>query len=123
MLVTGDIADNAAAEEYAIARELLERIGVPVYPLAGNHDDGAALRSAFDLPGEANGLVQYAVDLGPLRLVVADTTLPGEDRGELDAARLAVARRDAGARLTGPRSWRSTIRRSCSAAPCGTRSG
>lgn len=89
VVVTGDIADNAAPEEYATARELLERIGVPVYPLSGNHDDGAALRSAFDLPGEANGLVQYAVDLGPLRLVVADTTLPGEDRGELDAARLA----------------------------------
>jgi len=88
VLVTGDIADNAAAGEYATARELLERIGVPVYPLAGNHDDGAALRSAFDLPGEATALVQYAVDLGPLRLVVADSTLPGEDRGELDAARI-----------------------------------
>ncbi len=88
VLVTGDIADNAAAEEYATARDLLERIGAPVYVLPGNHDDGAALRAAFDLPGEASAPVQHAVDLGPLRLVVADSTLPGEDRGELDAARL-----------------------------------
>jgi Icc protein len=89
VLVTGDIADNAGAEEYATARELLERIGVPVYPLAGNHDEGAVLRSAFDLSGEAGAPLQYVVDLGPLRLVVADTTLPGEDRGELDPARVA----------------------------------
>jgi 3',5'-cyclic AMP phosphodiesterase CpdA len=88
VLVTGDIADNAAAEEYATAREQLERIGVPVYVLPGNHDDRAVLRSAFDLPGEGSAPVQYAVDVGPLRLVVADSTLPGEDRGELDAARL-----------------------------------
>ena len=33
--------------------------------------------------------VQYAVDLGPLRLVVVDSTRPGEDRGELDADRLS----------------------------------
>jgi 3',5'-cyclic AMP phosphodiesterase CpdA len=33
--------------------------------------------------------VQYAVDLGPLRLVVLDTTIPGEDGGELDHERLA----------------------------------
>jgi Icc protein len=32
--------------------------------------------------------VQYSVDLGPLRLVVLDTTRPGEDPGELDAERL-----------------------------------
>jgi 3',5'-cyclic AMP phosphodiesterase CpdA len=33
--------------------------------------------------------VQYSVDLGPMRLVVVDTTLPGEVPGALDAERLA----------------------------------
>jgi len=33
--------------------------------------------------------VQYSVDLGPLRLVVLDSTRPGEVGGELDAERLA----------------------------------
>jgi 3',5'-cyclic-AMP phosphodiesterase len=33
--------------------------------------------------------VQYAADLGPLRLVVLDSTLAGEDRGELNENRLA----------------------------------
>jgi 3',5'-cyclic-AMP phosphodiesterase len=88
VLVTGDIADNASAEEYATARELLERIGVPVYPLPGNHDDRATLRSSFDL-GDGGAPVQYDVDLGPVRLVVLDTTRPGDDAGELDEPRLA----------------------------------
>ena len=89
VLVTGDIADTRSPDEYAVARELLERIGVPVYPLPGNHDDRAGIRGAFDLPGDADAPVQYDVDLGPLRLVALDSVVPGEDRGELDAARLA----------------------------------
>jgi 3',5'-cyclic AMP phosphodiesterase CpdA len=89
ILVTGDIAHSGSAAEYAIARELLERIGVPVYPLPGNHDDRDELRSAFAVSGEDGAPVQYDVDLGPLRLVLADTTVPGEDRGELDGSRLA----------------------------------
>jgi 3',5'-cyclic-AMP phosphodiesterase len=88
VLVTGDIADNAAADEYATARELLDQIGAPVYALPGNHDDRAAFRTAFEL-GDGDSPVQYEADLGPLRLVLADTLVPGEDRGELDAPRLA----------------------------------
>jgi Icc protein len=41
------------------------------------------------LPGAAGTPVQYAVDVGPLRLVVLDSTRPGEVRGELDADRLS----------------------------------
>jgi 3',5'-cyclic-AMP phosphodiesterase len=33
--------------------------------------------------------VQYAVEIGPLRLIALDSTRPGEDRGELDGPRLA----------------------------------
>jgi 3',5'-cyclic AMP phosphodiesterase CpdA len=83
VLVTGDIADHATPGEYAVARELLARIGAPVYVLPGNHDDRGALRAAFDLPGA--GPVNYAVDLDALRLVVLDSTIPGEDRGRLGA--------------------------------------
>src|SRR5712691_1964067 len=46
-------------------------------------------RRHFDLPGAVGTPVQYAADLGPLRLVVLDSTRPGEDRGELDAERLS----------------------------------
>jgi 3',5'-cyclic-AMP phosphodiesterase len=89
VLMSGDVADHAADGEYELARELLERLGVPVFALPGNHDGRDALRRNFGPPGEAGAPVQYAVDLGPLRLVVLDSTRPGADRGELDADRLS----------------------------------
>ena len=82
VLVTGDLADHASDEEYRRLHELLARIDAPSYLLPGNHDD----RQAFNDRGEP---VQYSVDLGPLRLVVLDTTIPGEDGGALDTDRLA----------------------------------
>jgi 3',5'-cyclic-AMP phosphodiesterase len=69
-------------------RELLEPLGVPAYVLAGNHDDRRALHRHFGVPGGAGEPVQYSVDLGPLRLVVVDSTIPGEDAGALGPERL-----------------------------------
>jgi 3',5'-cyclic-AMP phosphodiesterase len=89
VVVTGDLADNAAGEEYGAAAELLARLDAPLFVLPGNHDERDALRRAFGLPGADGAPIQYAVDLGPLRLVVVDSTRPGEVPGELDAARLA----------------------------------
>src|SRR5919198_3121079 len=88
VLVSGDLADNATDAEYEQLRELLAPLRAPLYVLPGNHDDRRALRRHFDLPGGDGEPVQYAVDLGPLRLVVTDTTRPGHDDGELDAKRL-----------------------------------
>src|SRR3954468_6021576 len=89
VLVSGDLADNAADAEYEVVAGQVARLGAPVFVLPGNHDDRDALRRHFDVPGEAGSPVQYAVDLGPLRLVVVDSTRPGADPGELDAPRLA----------------------------------
>jgi 3',5'-cyclic AMP phosphodiesterase CpdA len=88
VLMSGDLAEHAADGEYDVVRELLALLGAPVYVLCGNHDDRDALRRNFDLPGAMGTPVQYAADLGPLRLVVVDSTRPGEDPGELDADRL-----------------------------------
>jgi 3',5'-cyclic-AMP phosphodiesterase len=85
LLVTGDLAEHGTATEYATVRELLEPLGVPVHVIPGNHDDRAALRAAFGLPGTGAEPVQYAVDLGPLRLVCIDTTIPRRASGALDA--------------------------------------
>jgi 3',5'-cyclic-AMP phosphodiesterase len=89
VLVSGDLTDNATDAAYERARELLAGLDAPTYVLPGNHDDRDGVRRHFDLPGEIGTPVQYAVDLGPLRLVVIDTTRPGEDYGELDAQQLA----------------------------------
>ena len=89
VLVSGDLADHAADDEYEQVRALLGRIDAPSYVLPGNHDDRDALHRHFGVPGAGGEPVQYAVDLGPLRLVVLDSTIPGEDGGELDDKRLS----------------------------------
>jgi 3',5'-cyclic-AMP phosphodiesterase len=88
ILVSGDLAEHAAPEEYRLAAELIGRLGVPFYVLPGNHDDRATMREIFALPGSAEEPLDYAVDLGPLRLVVLDSTIPGEDRGGFEPEQL-----------------------------------
>ncbi len=88
VLVTGDIADHASDEEYEQVRELLTPLQAPLYVLPGNHDDRDALRRNFDIPGSRGAPVRYSVDLGPLRLVVLDTTRPGEPSGALEGNQL-----------------------------------
>ncbi len=89
LLVTGDLTHDGTDEQYEIARELLARLQLPTYVLAGNHDDRDRLRGHFGLEGSAGAPIQQAVDLGPLRLVSLDSTRPGSDAGQLDSERLA----------------------------------
>jgi 3',5'-cyclic AMP phosphodiesterase CpdA len=89
VLVSGDLTDHGTSAEYEDLRALLAPLEAPVHVLAGNHDDRTALRAAFGLPGGPEDPVQYVADLGPLRLVVLDTTVPGEPGGRLDGASLA----------------------------------
>jgi 3',5'-cyclic-AMP phosphodiesterase len=89
VLVSGDLSDNATDAEYEQVRELLAPLRAPLYVLPGNHDARAVLRRQFGVPGDGGEPVQYSAELGPVRLVVVDTTLPGEVPGALDAERLA----------------------------------
>jgi 3',5'-cyclic-AMP phosphodiesterase len=89
VLVSGDLAENAADAEYEQVLELLAPLQAPIFVLPGNHDDRSALRRHFGVPGADGDPVQYSADLGPLRLVVVDTTVPGEDPGSLDDERLS----------------------------------
>jgi Icc protein len=89
VLLTGDVADNAADAEYRRAVELLAPLEAPVYPLPGNHDQRDGLRRHFRLAGAAGDRVHYAAELGPLRLIALDTLLPGQDGGALGTGQLA----------------------------------
>jgi Icc protein len=89
VLISGDLADHASDAEYGQLAGLVGELDVPVYVMAGNHDDRDALRRHFAAPGDPGTPLQYAVDLGPMRLIVLDTTRPGHDGGALDAERLA----------------------------------
>ena len=82
VLVSGDLADTAAPEEYRIVCAALARLPMPVHVLGGNHDDRAALREFF--PVEGDGEYRYVAEVGGVRLVVCDSTVPGRPEGRLD---------------------------------------
>lgn len=88
VIVSGDLADHGAPEEYAVVKEGLAQLGVPVHVVPGNHDDRRTLRRCFQLPGEDGEPVDYTADSGPLRLVMLDSTVPGEVRGDLGTEQL-----------------------------------
>jgi 3',5'-cyclic-AMP phosphodiesterase len=92
VLLTGDLTEDGDPRSYARVRELIAPLTVPVHPIPGNHDDRDALREAFaDHAGVAatDGYVQYAVQCGPLRVLLLDTQLPGSPAGRLDEERRA----------------------------------
>ena len=71
LLITGDLVNQARAEEYVHLRELLSPIRIPTFVIPGNHDDRDNLRAAFAdhtyLPRE--GFLHYAIDDYPLRIL------------------------------------------------------
>jgi 3',5'-cyclic-AMP phosphodiesterase len=96
IVFTGDLTDLGEPEAYAALREVVEpvaaRLGAPVVWVAGNHDERPALRAGLlDLePSEQP--VTGVWDLGGLRLVALDSTVPGWHHGDLDAAQLVWLR-------------------------------
>ena len=88
VLVTGDLADHARGHEYEQLVEMLAALEAPVHVLPGNHDDRRALSRHFGVPDAGGEPVYHSVDLGALRLVLLDTTIPGEDSGALGPEQL-----------------------------------
>ncbi|MHB1303300.1 MAG: phosphodiesterase [Acidiphilium sp.] len=93
IVVTGDLTECGLAEEYAELRRLLvRRLPCPIYVVPGNHDRRENFRDALaDMPGVTADadFVQYAADIGPLRLVMLDSVVPGAGYGVLCEKRLA----------------------------------
>ncbi len=87
ILASGDLVDAGDPKEYANLVHLLGRLerepgAPPVYLMPGNHDERSALRDAFPEHRwlrDGGAFIQYAVDLGPLRLVALDTVSPGRN--------------------------------------------
>ena len=90
VIITGDLTDFGRQAEYEHLRALLSPLSVPVYLLAGNHDSRTAMRQAFpDHTYLHDGqFLQYAVEIGPVRLLALDTVVPGHSHGALCAQRL-----------------------------------
>ncbi|WP_207477449.1 phosphodiesterase [Arenibaculum pallidiluteum] len=91
VVITGDLVDAGLPEEYALLRELLKPLTLPLYVIPGNHDQRAPLAAAFadhDYLPRDGGFLHYAVENWPLRLIALDTVVPGQGGGMLCDERL-----------------------------------
>jgi Icc protein len=92
IFATGDLTETGSPEEYAALAEILQEAPCPLHLGMGNHDRRAALLNAFAPPltgVDDHGFVQYAVDVGDLRVIMCDTVEEGRAGGHFCEARAA----------------------------------
>ncbi|GLW55645.1 3',5'-cyclic adenosine monophosphate phosphodiesterase CpdA [Kitasatospora phosalacinea] len=89
LLVTGDIADHAAEDEYREAAELLADLPFPVLYCPGNHDARPAYRRALLGEEPDTAPVNRAHLVNGTAVLMVDSTVPGRDEGLLEPATLA----------------------------------
>ena len=85
VLVSGDISDDGSPDSYAFAKAELERLGLPLYVVPGNHDAREPFRNAFAELAEVStsGLVDWATPINGTLVVGLDTLVEGEGGGRL----------------------------------------
>ncbi|MDN4640631.1 metallophosphoesterase [Agreia sp. PsM10] len=94
LLVSGDLSDHGAAEEYGAFFAALPP-ALPTLVVAGNHDLAAPLIDAADAAGRSRSLdaqLNSFLDLDGLRLIGLDSHIDGRDDGFLSQQTLEFAR-------------------------------
>ena len=89
IVVTGDVVHDDPGG-YAHFRREFAALGVPVCCIPGNHDDATALSQALNQPPFITG---GTLDLRGWRLVLLDTSVPGQDGGQLAPSQLELLER------------------------------
>jgi len=101
-IISGDLVNRGTSADYAALAQELERLSVPYYPMVGNHDDRALLRTHLPIPETTQPeFVQYSLETPVADLLCLDTQCVGQDAGESCDRRsdwLRSALRDAGAK-------------------------
>jgi len=81
LILSGDLTERGDESSYRRLRDTLAACPSPLLYVLGNHDNRAGFRAVFpDLP-MPDGFLQYAHDLGDLRLLVLDTLEEGRHGG------------------------------------------
>lgn len=87
IILTGDLADTGQPDAYRRLRKLVEpfaaELGAEVIWVIGNHDRRPAFRAELLDTAPTEDPVDRVHRLGGLRIVVLDTTVPGEHYGDL----------------------------------------
>ncbi|AKK03725.1 phosphodiesterase [Corynebacterium epidermidicanis] len=92
LIFSGDLTDFGTPESYLALRELVEpvaqRIGAQILWAMGNHDDRSNFRSILLRTDPHSASCDSVYNFGGLRVVVADSTVPGHHHGEFSTAQL-----------------------------------
>jgi 3',5'-cyclic-AMP phosphodiesterase len=85
VVATGDLVDTPTEEEYRHLKRLLAPLEIPIAVVPGNHDARALVRAAFPAQPYANpsGALDLLLALGPLDLVLLDSSVPDAPYGQL----------------------------------------
>jgi len=91
-IITGDITDSGKIEEYEAFNKIMELLEMPWFLIPGNHDNNQNIIKFFHkhdyLPSQGK-YCHYVIDNLPFTLIGLDTTVPGENYGELCSERLS----------------------------------
>ena len=85
VVITGDLTDGGSREQYDNLAELLAPLQAPFVLLPGNHDVPKTLAEVF--PGRASW--PSALEVGPLRVLLLDDSVPGSPNGLVGEEQLA----------------------------------
>ncbi len=110
LIVKGDLTGNSRPAEWVAAAAVIQEVGMPTLITVGNHEGGIRIPSfdtlratAVDAGIHIDALdTEIAVhDIGPLRLILADSTKPHSEGGRISHVTEAIcsAARDARATL------------------------
>ncbi len=90
VVISGDLADTPTELEYEHLKHLLAPLKLAFVGIPGNHDSRELMRAAFPLAEYAfpSGPLNQRVEIGPLDLILLDSSVPGKPHGDLDTLTL-----------------------------------
>lgn len=92
LIHTGDVTDAGTPTSYDEARRttdvVVRRTGWPVVWVAGNHDVRSPFRTNLLGVEPGDGPLDFVTELGGLRIIALDTSIPGRVEGDLDTVQL-----------------------------------
>src|SRR5689334_11388213 len=90
VVISGDLADTPTSEEYQYLTRLLAPLKLPFAGIPGNHDSRELMRAAFPRAPYAfsSGALNQKIEVGPLDLLLLDSSVPGKPHGVLEAQTL-----------------------------------
>lgn len=91
LLVSGDLGEDATADEYGHVRDLLRPLALPTLAVPGNHDLRAPLIEALPdiFVATRDGFLCRAIEAGEHAIIGLDTLVEGAAHGALCPTRLA----------------------------------